>query len=87
MTTEPLHDRQTPGEAVAGLLAAASIFLSFAALAYRPMRLVPAAVVLVLVAAAMSGRQKRLLAAAVAVAGVCWVVGVTIAVVTQNPLY
>jgi arginine exporter protein ArgO len=83
----PQGDRQTAGDTVAGLLAAAALFLSFVALAYRPMRLIPAAVVLGLTAAAMSDRHKRLTAIAVAATAVCWLVGVTIAVVTKNPLY
>lgn len=87
MTTEPLRDRQTPADAVAGLLAAASLFLSLIAVAYRPMRLIPFAVVLSLVAAAMSDRQRRLAGAATAACALCWVVGVTIAVITKNPLY
>jgi hypothetical protein len=82
-----LDDRQTAGEAVAGLLAAAALFISLVALAYRPMRLIPAAVVLSLTAAAMSDRHRRLTAISAAAVAVCWLVGVTIAVVTQNPLY
>ena len=87
MTTDPLHDRQSAADAVAGLLAAAALFVSLFALAYRPMRLIPAAVVLSLVAAAMTDRHRRLVVAAAAAAAVCWVVGVTIAVVTKNPLF
>jgi hypothetical protein len=35
----------------------------------------------------MSERQQRLAAWAVGIAVVCWTVGMTIAVVTENPLY
>ncbi len=87
MTTDQLRDRQSAADAVAGLLASAAVFLSLAGLAYRPMRLIPAAVVLSLVATAMTGRYHRLIVAAAAASAVCWVVGVTIAVVTQNPLF
>ena len=82
-----LDDRQTAGEAVAGLLAAAAVFISLVALAYRPMRLIPVALVLSLTAAAMSDRHRSLTAVSAAAVAVCWLIGVTIAVVTKNPLY
>jgi hypothetical protein len=85
--SSPQGDRQSAGDTVAGLLAAAALFLSFVALAYRPMRLIPAAVVLSLTAAAMSDRHKRLTAIAATATAVCWLVGVTVAVVTKNPLF
>ncbi len=87
MTTGPVQDRQTAADVVAGLLAAAALFLSLVALAYRPMRLIPAAAVLALVAAAMSERHERVTAVAAASAGVCFVVGVTLAIVTNHPLF
>ena len=73
--------------AVSGLLSASALFAALLALAYRPARIVPAAIVLALVAARMSNRHRRLAAVAVAAAGICWVLGMTIAVVTNNPLY
>ena len=72
---------------VSGLLSASALFAALVALAYRPARIVPAAIVLALVAARMSNRHRRLAAVAVAAAGICWVLGMTIAVVTNNPLY
>lgn len=93
MTSGPVDDRrsldrrQTPGDAVAGLLAASALFISLVGLAYRPMRLIPAALVLSLTAAAMSGRYQRLIAISAAAVAVCWLLGVTIAVVTKNPLF
>jgi hypothetical protein len=93
VTTEPVEeagtgeDRQTPSEAIAGLLASFALFISLVALAYRPMRLIPAALVLSLTAAAMGGRYGKLTAISAAAVGVCWLVGVTIAVVTKNPLF
>jgi hypothetical protein len=81
-------DRQTAGEAVGGFLAASALFLGFVAMAYRPARLSPLAAVLVLLAAVMGGRRhERLVIAAVVVAAVGWLVGMTAAVVTNNPLY
>lgn len=74
-------------DTIAGLLASTSIFASVLALAYRPVRLLPFAILLALIAARMSDRQGRLVGIAVAVAVVCWTVGMTIAVATENPLY
>ncbi len=73
--------------AISGLLSASALFAALLALAYRPARIVPAAIVLALVAARMSDRHRRLAAAAVAVAGICWVLGMTIAVITNNPIF
>jgi hypothetical protein len=74
-------------EAVAGLMASAAIFLSFVGLAYKPARLIPAAVLLAFVAGRMTERHSRLAGIAVVACVVCWTVGMTIAVVTERALY
>ena len=74
-------------EAVAGLLASAALFTSLFGLAYKPARLIPVAVIMALVASRMTERHSRLAALAVAAAVVCWTLGMTIAVVTERPLY
>jgi hypothetical protein len=74
-------------DAVAGFLAALSIFASALGLVYRPARLLPFAVLLALVAGRMSARNDRLALFAVVAAVVCWTVGMTIAIVTENPIY
>ena len=51
-----------PVEAVAGLMAAGALFLGVLELAYRPFRLAPVAVILLLAAAVMSKDQQRLIA-------------------------
>jgi hypothetical protein len=79
--------RWSTTDTVAGLLATISIFASCLGVIYRPVRIIPFAVVVALIAARMSERQQRLAAWAVAVAVVCWTVGMTIAVVTKNPLF
>ena len=83
---EPVS-RWTAADTIAGLLATVAIFTSVVGLAYRPVRLIPFAVLLVFVAARMSARQQRLVGLAVALCVVCWTVGMTIAVITENPLY
>ena len=80
--SEPRH-----ADWLAGLLASLSIFASLIGLAYRPGRLIPVALVLALLAVAMGGRHSRLAAFAIAVGAVCFVVGLALAVLTDNPLY
>lgn len=82
-TREPIR----PVEAVAGIMAAGAIFIGFIQLAYRPFRLAPAALILVLAAAVMSRSQQRLIGFAVAVICICFVAGAAIQVITHHPLY
>lgn len=86
MTSE---DRDPPSavETVAGLLAAAALFLGALELVYRPFRLAPAALLLALVATVMTRRHQRLASVAIAVIGVCFVVGASLQVITHHPLY
>jgi len=79
--------RSGVGESVAGLLAALSIFVSLVGVAYRPARLIPAAVLLALFATAIGGRSSRLAAFAVGVGAVCFLIGMAVAVITNHPLY
>ena len=76
-----------PSETVAGFLAAFSIFASVIALAWHPLRLLAPAIVLAMISAGMGGRHHRLAFAAVLIAAVCFVLGMTIAVVTQRQLW
>ena len=81
------RDRITPGEAIAGLLAACAVFLGALELVYRPFRLAPAALLLALAATLMSRDQQRLTALAFVVIGVCFVAGAALQVITHHPLY
>lgn len=76
-----------PSETVAGFLAAFSIFASLMALAWHPLRLLGPAIVLAMVSAGMGGRHQRLAFAAVLIAAACFVLGMTIAVLTQRQLW
>ena len=79
---------------VAGLLAVGSIVLSAIAMGFglileldaRPARTAFVAIILALVSARMSGRYQSLALKAVLFAMVAWVVGMTLAVLTENPL-
>jgi hypothetical protein len=79
--------RWSTADTVAGFLATLSIFASAIGLVWRPLRLVPFAVVIALVAARMSARNERIAFFAVVAGIVCWTVGMTFAVITKNPLY
>ena len=74
-------------DTIGGLLAMISIFASTLGLVWRPVRLLPFAVVLAFIAARMTDKHQRLVAVAIAAAVVCWTVGMTLAIVTENPLW
>jgi hypothetical protein len=79
--------RERPAEAVAGFLAAASVAVSLIGLAYKPVRTIPLALVVALVAVGIGGRHQRLASFAVVVGAVAFAVGMTIAVATQSALW
>jgi hypothetical protein len=74
-------------ETVAGVIAAAALFVGVIAIFYRPVRLSPVALVVALIAAGIGGRHARLAAAAVAVISVGWVLGMIYSVVEDEPLW
>jgi hypothetical protein len=81
------YERSSPAETVAGFLAAAAIFVSLTGIAYRPLRLIPAALVLALIAVGIGGRATRLATWAVGIGAVSFAVGMAAAVITSNPLW
>jgi hypothetical protein len=83
----PPSTREGPTEAVAGLLASLAMFMSLIGVAYRPVRLIPFAIAIALVATAMGGRHARLAGFAIVLGGLCFAVGLAVAVITQNPLF
>jgi hypothetical protein len=85
--TDISYEPSRPSETVAGFLAAIAIFAALVALAWHPLRLVPFALILSLVAAAMGGRHRQLAFAAVMISAVCFFLGMTIAVVAGTPLW
>jgi len=85
--TTTASDRRAPSETVAGLLAAIALFVGALELVYRPFRLAPAALILVLVATVMSREQPRTIPLAYAMIGVCFVIGAGLQVWTKHPLY
>jgi hypothetical protein len=91
---EARSDRPSSADTIAGLLAVASIVLSgigmglglLLQLDARPARVVPVAIIAALVAARMSARFQSLALKAALFGVLAWVVGMTIAVVTDGPL-
>ena len=93
-TVDARDDRHSSTDVVAGLLAVASIVLSTIAMGFglilevqsRPARTVFVAVILAFVSARMSARWQPLAFKAILFAMVAWVVGMTVAVITNHPL-
>jgi hypothetical protein len=86
VSTAP-YERSPATETVAGFLSAAAIFVSLLGVAYRPLRLIPLAILLALIAVAIGGRHERLAASAVYIGAACFTVGLAAAVITSNPLW
>jgi hypothetical protein len=87
MSTTERYERARPAEALAGYMSATAIFLAGIAIVYKPLPLSLAALLLSLTATALGGRWGSLHAFAVGAATVGFVAGMTVAVVTSNPLY
>jgi Domain of unknown function (DUF4383) len=84
-----IPDELAPGatDNLAGFLAAAAIFVSAIGLAYRPLRLIPLAILISLIAVGIGGRNERLATAATFICAGCFVLGLALAVVTSHPLW
>jgi hypothetical protein len=80
-------ERHDVRDSVAGFLAAVSIFASCFALAYRPIRIIPFALILAFIATGIGGRHRGLATFAVFFAAACFVAAMVIAVVTARPLF
>ena len=86
--------KSSAADTIAGLLAVASVVLSGIAMGFglllqldaRPARLAPVAILLALVAARMSARNQTLALRAALFGAFAWVVGMTVAVITEGPL-
>jgi hypothetical protein len=84
------HDAQPArswADPLSGLFAAMALFFGLIALAYHPLTISVAAFLLGLLSVLMSARHERLAGIALGVAGLCFVAGMTIAIVTDKPLW
>jgi hypothetical protein len=78
---------QHRADRVAGFLCAFSFALSGIAIARTPALLATSAIIVALVAARMTDTHRRLASVAVGVGATAFVVGMTVAVVTDNGIY
>lgn len=94
-TVESRTLRHSSADVIAGLLAVGSIVFSAIAMGLglileveaRPVRASIVAVILALVSARLSARYQSLAFKALLFAMVAWMVGLTLAVITENPLW
>jgi hypothetical protein len=86
VSTQPA-ERSGALETVAGLMAALSFAVASLGIVYKPVRVIPIAILVALIALAMGGRNSRLAAIAVIWGAVCWTAGMTIAVLTGRSLW
>jgi hypothetical protein len=85
--TSTTRDSWTAADTVAGFLAACALVLGCLELLYRPFRLAPVALLLVLIATVMSRAQQRLIIAAYLAIGIGFVAGAAVQVLVQHPLF
>jgi hypothetical protein len=81
------HERSGHADGIAGFLAAAALAAGLISIVHTPARIGPVALVVALIAVGIGGRHERLATWAVATVTVGWVLGMIIAVITENPVY
>jgi hypothetical protein len=86
MSTEAASS-SSPAEVTSGFLSVLSIVGSALGIAYQPVKLLPFAFLIALIATVMAPRDSKLPLAAVVFGAVAFVVGLTVAVTTNHPLY
>jgi hypothetical protein len=72
---------------VADFLATFALFAGLVSLVYYPGRLGTAAVFIALFAAALGGRDRYLVPVSVGVTAVCWLLGMTLAIALDRPIF
>jgi hypothetical protein len=77
----------TPSQLAADFLATIALFAGFIGIVYTPGLLVTAAVIVALFAATIGGRDRWLVPFTVTVTGVCWIVGMALAVLLERPIF
>ena len=90
MSEAETHDAEPArswADPLSGLFAAMALFFGLIALAYHPLTISVAAFLLGLLSVLMSARHERLAGIALGVAGLSFVAGMTIAIVTDKPLW
>lgn len=79
--------RVTATQLVADFLATFALFAGLVSVVYYPARLGTAAVFIALFAAALGGRDRYLVPVTVGVTAVCWLLGMTLAIALDRPIF
>ena len=79
--------RVTATQLVADFLATFALFAGLVSVVYYPGRLGTAAVFIALFAAALGGRDRYLVPVTVGVTAVCWLLGMTLAIALDRPIF
>ena len=86
-TPETPASDSNASQQTAGFLAVLSIVGSALGLVYQPVKVLPFAFLIALIATAMAPRDSKLPLIAIAIGAICFVAGLTIAVTTNHALY
>ena len=87
MTLDDTRPSAGPRESVAGPDGRRRAVPRGVRVLYRPFRLAPAALILLLAATIMSREQQRLIQVGFAVVGICFVAGAALQLLTHHPLF
>jgi hypothetical protein len=79
--------RVTATQLVADFLATFALFAGLLSIVYYPGRLGTAAVFIALFAAALGGRDRYLVPVTVGVTAACWLLGMTLAIALDRPIF
>jgi hypothetical protein len=77
----------TPSQLAADFLATFALFAGLIGIVYTPGIVCTAAVIVAILAATIGGRDRWLVPFAVAVTGACWLIGMTLAVLLERPIF
>jgi hypothetical protein len=78
---------ETTADTVAGFLAAVALMAGLISIVWYPGRVGPVAMLVALIAVALSGAQRRFAGIALLVVTLCWLLGMTLAVVLERPIF
>lgn len=77
----------TTAQLAADFLATIALFAGLVGIVYTPGLVCSAAVIVAVLAAAIGGRDRWLVPVTVAVTGACWLIGMTLAVLLERPIF
>jgi hypothetical protein len=77
----------TPSQLAADFLATFALFAGLIGIVYTPGIVCTAAVIVAILAATIGGRDRWLVPFTVAVTGACWLIGMTLAVLLERPIF